>query len=416
MRKRLNLSLRNIFAVLFLILYIYSIKFTFLPLTGKVLMGVVGIPLFFLNGEHPRRGYMATLFLVFAMVGWGFITVILNGTNEYLYNNYFLSFFSSFFAAYFIISLLKKKIFSMEDFLLLVVFACGIESLITAMMRFSPELQSFMFAIQEFQMKNASDQEMLNSFRLMGLGEAVYFGVLPTATLGLSSCCYIFLNTTSKQRKSTVIIFYILISIVSFLTARYSATIIAVTMFVTYWQYSAKLNTFGKIRYILLTGAGITFLVYMLINLLPDFIFEWAFSPFIEDGESRSSESMIEWWTNTRFNFVTFMIGDAQYDLADGYYMGTDVGYFRQIYYGGIIGLFFFILLHFKILKMCYKRYVESNFRCFLVMLFLSWLVMLTKGSKDMLDQYLLVLVAVDYLFVINIPKKHKQIVKFSKE
>lgn len=402
----MKFTLRNIFAVIFLILYIYSIKFTFLTLTGKVLMGIVGIPLFILSGERPRKNDITTVFILSILLIWGYVTTFLNGTNEYLYNTFFLSFFSSFFAAYFIIWLIKKKVFTLEFFLFLIVLACCVESLITALMRFSPGLQSFIFAIQEFQMKNATDQDMLNSFRLMGLGEAVYFGVLPMAALGLSSCCYIFINTQSRRRKIVAVLSYIIIAMVAFLTARYTITIIAITLFVSYWRLSSKISIWNRIKYIIIVTLSIFVLVYALISILPDFIFEWAFSPFLKNAESSTAKEMKDWWTTTTFDISTFIFGDGQYNLGDHYYMETDIGYFRQIYYGGIIGLGLFVALHYNILKNCHKRYKDTNFKCFLTMLFLSWLIMLTKGSKDMLDQYLLILVAVDYLSVTQSNKK----------
>lgn len=54
------------------------------------------------------------------------------------------------------------------------------------------------------------------------------------------------------------------------------------------------------------------------------------------------------------YSFVplkTLLIGDGAYSVGDYYYMGTDVGYYRVIYYAGVIGLVLLMYLQLVIVK-----------------------------------------------------------------
>ena len=68
-------------------------------------------------------------------------------------------------------------------------------------------------------------------------------------------------------------------------------------------------------------------------------------------------------------NFKTWIIGDGYIENPyrrdpyyvgpnyGGYYMGTDIGYLRFIFYFGLIGLVTFISYFFKVAKTCVSRF-----------------------------------------------------------
>ena len=71
-------------------------------------------------------------------------------------------------------------------------------------------------------------------------------------------------------------------------------------------------------------------------------------------------------------NLKTWLIGDGYFGTPDddpnylgasmsGYYMGTDVGYLRFIFYFGIFGLLAFSLFIIYCGKVCYKYYTECR-------------------------------------------------------
>ena len=92
-------------------------------------------------------------------------------------------------------------------------------------------------------------------------------------------------------------------------------------------------------------------------------------------------------------NLKTWIIGDGYFDnpywrdpyyvgsYALGYYMNTDIGYLRFIFYFGLIGLTTFILYFFKVARTCAERFSRytSMFMLELAINMIVWL----KVSTD---------------------------------
>ena len=90
--------------------------------------------------------------------------------------------------------------------------------------------------------------------------------------------------------------------------------------------------------------------------------------------------------------FKTWFIGDGYIEnpkndpyfigkIWGGYYMGTDVGYLRFIYYFGLIGLSAFIIFMFQVGQTCIKR-SHTQKGVFLLLLLLNFTIWF-KVSTD---------------------------------
>lgn len=83
------------------------------------------------------------------------------------------------------------------------------------------------------------------------------------------------------------------------------------------------------------------FLPSSVISTLNDSVFTYAFQilyNFNETGQltSNSTDRVQEMW-NESFDIFTFLLGDGQFINPDGtYYRHVDVGFLRQLFYGGI--------------------------------------------------------------------------------
>ena len=131
----------------------------------------------------------------------------------------------------------------------------------------------------------------------------------------------------------------------------------------------------------------------MAIQKYTHFAFEGFFSLF-ETGkwEVGSNEKLMSMYVFPE-SLKTWMIGDGYIvnpitidpyytgDIYDGYYMGTDVGYLRFIFYFGLIGLIAFSVFIYKSYVVCCKRFVDYK-DLFLLLLMLNFIVWL-KVSTD---------------------------------
>jgi hypothetical protein len=230
--------------------------------------------------------------------------------------------------------------------------------------------------------------------RFVGLGYAIYFGVLPSCCLGVMTSVYVISIAENNKLKIFFILAWILIAMVSFLTARTSLALFAISFL--YFIYCQKSRGLLKVIGSILALLIIVFLVVrFILSNADDRLLRWAFS-FLIDPESDDGTLgyLQDWYTNTTFDLKTLIIGDARWvDPVWGYYMRVDVGYFRQIYYGGILYLFMTIFSHWKVIKMSIANYTDGYYRYLLYSMMLGFLCILGKGDASMLSFFILFLV-----------------------
>lgn len=119
-------------------------------------------------------------------------------------------------------------------------------------------------------------------------------------------------------------------------------------------------------------------------------LFNFAFEIFINYFEKGSAESASTNRLQEMYIFPqdmkTWIIGDGLWSAPDGsgYYMHTDVGYLRLIYYFGLVGLFVYLLMQFVAIRTVFKNYNLSII--FYLTVFTYLLILNLKGFADLLS------------------------------
>lgn len=391
-------SIRYCFVIVFLFLYIYSIKFTFLPLTGKQIVALAGASLFALNSICISKKYIINIFKsAIIVICWGFITSFLNFSGQFIYIQQIgISSLSCFFAAYFILTVAKDKIQTLSDLTNCIVIVVLLESLLTVFIRLSPEVYNVCTLIQEFQFDESHMEGGQELYRFFGVGNAIYFGVLPSCALGTGCCAY--LMSISKGRKKYFYgIAFVIITVISFLVTRYSLIISTVSFCLYLWNTS-----FISIRNVVLMlfVAALLYVLFIIASTyLPDAIVQWAMSAFEKDGDNSSTGTVIEWWTETRIPISTLFWGDGMYTEGGHYYKRIDVGHFRQIYYSGVIGLLLVFRYYWRIIKSTVLLVHDKHLYRLLMILFANFIVSMAKGDLSMLDVFFLFFVYGEFYY-----------------
>ena len=364
-------------------------------------MAVLGLLIFgidLLRGQVKiGHNTIRVFFTGFILTLWGFLVVIINNSDQLLYVEYFISLVSAFCASYFLVKATNNNIKSFNALLWIVVLTVFFESVLTIMMRFMPGFQDLMFSLQEFQTRDVDDQELLNINRFVGLGEAVYFGVLPSCALGQVSLTSLMINDKSPKYTLLYWLIFTVVTVVSFLVARYC---LAISLICLVW-YLYNLFSKGEYKKIIVVLSVIVLLavsVFAFLRLfLPEGVFEWAFE-LLENGSSDTKDNVLDWLINTKFDFKTFVLGDGLYSNKDGsYYGGVDIGLYRQIFYAGIIGLIILFIVHIEILKECKKLLPSKQVRSLSKFMILSFFVIMLKGDKSIFDLLMLLYVFTNY-------------------
>lgn len=380
-------------------IYCYSIVFTFFPVSTKIILGGVGLMYTFFKlttGKYrlKKEFVWILLYSVFLCL-WDTVLSVISGYYQFHFFELIKTPIGSLFGAAVLYELSKPIIKTERGFLLFFVFVVFTECALTILMSMMPSIYNLVMSIQITDMGNKEVTDIEGYYRMIGIGNAVYFGVLPICAFALLSCTYLISNKLTKSFSlAFVIIAFLTIGVASFFSARTSLALVAIALvplLINLKSVGLKNIIVFSVVLIIAISIGISYIE----NNFNDSMLEWAFGFLVnKDADSGSIGEVVEWWEKTEFNPLTFIIGDGCYENPDGsYYKKVDIGWFRIIFYCGIIGLSMIMYFHYKISKFIYNCNKNRNLLLMLLLLFLSYAVILAKGDTLMLTFLILFLV-----------------------
>ncbi len=399
--------LKIILTILITSFYFFPISFPFLPVNTKNLLAAIGLvfALFELIRQKdfsiPRQ--LLILLLISGMVSlMSLISITYNQTPDDTYVSYIISaiiWLSGAFSVGYIIRLMYGRI----DVPLVVhhlIGVCLFQCVSAILIEFIPSVRVFV------DRNVIQGQYLLQDLgRLYGIGAALdVAGSRFAATLTAIA----FMLVSSPKRLSVLqSVFYtlsfVIITVIGCMIARttFIGSIIGLIWIILalFYSHSEKEQKIGKGIAILSTISSLVVVCVLLYNTSPEaqHLFRFAFEGFfswVETGQWQTTstaklETMVVWPEELR----TWIIGDgyfinSQHDpnyLGDaskqGYYMGTDIGYLRFIFYFGVSGLIWMIAV------VAYSAYVCSDqfkdYAWLFVMALLVGLIVWMKVSTD---------------------------------
>lgn len=401
-------SFNYLLLLLLIFFYLYPTLFKFIPggVSTRLLISGVGIiiaSITYLNNLKDlttfliKKTHIVIFSLLLSLALVSTISLLINRTTDLEYIKYMLSMLFIYF------SYLPIKIFIHKNFNIinaffisnLIINAVLIQIVISLGMYLFPAFGSF---IKEIQIIEESDLGRLSQtlqFRLVGLGTKFFAsGIINAFTLILVA-----FNIRERKLSLTQLIKYTIIFIVIFAIGMMMSrtTLIGAILGLVYIitpNISKKGIAFNNSRqFILLLVIVPFFFIGFFMLALPEFtkqfqnLFKFGFELFINFNETGkvTSESTEDLKTMYIFptNLKTYIIGDGKF-TADGaksvsYYMGTDVGYLRLVYYFGLIGLLIYFLFQFYTIKTSFKNYYLLIFFIFILLFILN-----LKGVADL--------------------------------
>lgn len=266
------------------------------------------------------------------------------------------------------------------------------------------------------------DQDFLNSVhRMYGIGAA-----LDTAGLRFSCALvmivYLIINQNNTSKRSNLILLilsYLVIAVIGNMIARTTSIGVIVSFLYLLYKtnlYKLKLSSESKRFWLwmsLFVICTVPIIVYLynnntIIHKNLRFAFEGIFNYFEKGEWSTASTNKLKTMYVFPETIKTWLIGDGYFSnpalsdpyfigkVIDGYYMGTDVGYLRFIFYFGLSGLFAFSLFMFKSAKICADNLYQQKGLIYLILLinfivwfkvatdtFLVFALFLTVGKED---------------------------------
>ena len=405
MRKAFLILLAGLATSLFL--------FPFFPAMGsaintKMVLAVLGAGAFAMDKSSKRDASVASdiliLILLSALISvWALFVVTRFNTDDYSYAKYVVSFAVWMSAAYFVIWFIRQvhgKI-SVDLICDYVIGVCVFQCILAYLMSLFPPLKSFIDAI----LGDSVGAMGIIEGRLYGLGAALDpAGLRFSAALVLN----VFMMTRTDfgetpWKGALFIIAFVVIAVLGNMIARTTTVglIISILYLVLFLLFNR--NDSGNRSFLHVSVPLILFFVLIsiwLYNVSPAFRdnmrfgFEGFFS-LVEKGrwEVRSNEVLKKMivWPET---LTTWVIGDGYFnsplDTPDrfgqtytGYYMKTDIGYLRFIFYFGTIGMLGMVAFFFAITYICAKS--NKDIKWLFITLLLINLVGWLKVSSDII-------------------------------
>lgn len=389
---------------------LYYFPFELLALPGintKMAMAVVGIFVSIYRLSINRNTIIPkNVFVLSIMAGLvslaGFLSVVYNNTTDLAYATYLISMWVWLSAALVVCTLIEKVHGKLNVPLVchyLIAVSVG-QCLIALLIDFNPAVKNVVDTYIN------QDQEFLKDVeRLYGIG-----AWLDVAGTRFSACLIMiaFLMNIHKERLSAkqiwiYMISYAIIGVVGNMVARTTSVGIAISLLYLLvvfkpWEFSILKSSIGIWRHIVIVVLVLIPIVYVLYTTNDQFrqLFRFAFEAlfnFIEKGEwETSSTNRLQTMYVFPESWKTWIIGDGYFSnpysdpnfvgkYIGGYYMGTDVGYLRFIFYSGLVGLIAFSAFIIYASSICMVNL--PRYKVLFVLLLLSNFVIWLKVATD---------------------------------
>lgn len=392
--------------------FLFPFYFKFLPgVNTKMMMAIVGLFFLFFKSAVARNTLLNTQMLVLSLFAIsvsvvGFISTTINNTHDYVYATYVVSMWVWLSAAYAVVCCVEE-IYGYVDIPLVakyIIWVCVAQCVIAISMEFIPWMKNFV-------------DSFLNGYGFMGKADDRIYGIgCALDVAGLKFCGVLSIISWIMTRSYTpakdikyYITAFIIIGIIGCMISRTTAigigmalVIMAATTFRKRTVQSNVKRIWRNLCILLIILVPVTTYLYQTNSIVYKnlrFGFEGFFS-LVEEGEWKvESNHRLSYMVELPDNEKTWLIGDGYFNnpslpqsesldpfyigpnFKGDYYMGTDIGYLRFIYYFGLIGLATFIIYFVKTTQICCNRFPRDTimFLSLLLVNLIGWF----KVSSD---------------------------------
>lgn len=393
-------------------LYLFPIALQALPsFNSKMLLAVFGMVIFaYEHGFHRRPTIrkdmvvVLALSLIFSLSSY--FSVVYNNTDDLVFATYFVKMSVWLGGAYTVIYALRKR-YGEVTFEIVIAYlglVCAFQCLAAIIIDNSPTFSHFL----DTTFIEMSQKYFEEHPRLYGIGASF-------DTAGIRFSCvllglaYLIKKAWSSFHRKFFILLFLIVGILGNLIAR--TTVVGVIIACLYILLSlrewikARITAHGILWFItaccLLAGAA--FAARYQYDRSQGFreAFDYGFEGFqnlYDEGSfsTHSSDLLLDnIFAVTPNNAKTWLIGDGYFAdpiNPEKFYMGTDMGYIRFIFYCGLVGLFFFIFFFISCTYVLCRR--EQDMKVFFFCLLVVQLVVWVKIPTDIFCFYALLLLS----------------------
>ncbi|MGM9739229.1 MAG: hypothetical protein ACI3ZP_01380 [Candidatus Cryptobacteroides sp.] len=392
-------AVKSIIDIIVVSLFIFPIEFVFLPgINSKMILAVCGvIALLTHHTQLVRKEYIILFILAFLVSFCGAVSVLYNDTTDFTYTSYVVSFIVWISAAFGVVSIIRGNdgsvtIRRMCYYLIAVaVLQCALAIMLDLLPAFRNAVNS---VVVGFGSMYSAGTGLSKAGRLYGIGAAL--DVAGTRFAPILAILFIFILKSYEKKEKVILylltILWAFVFVVGSMISR--TTIIGFIVGLVVLLGLRDNQKMAFCRYLLFAGLiffGIASILYLKSGFFHDnvrFAFEGFFN-FFERGEwTTNSTEELQAMYKLPDTIKTLIIGDGYFNepyYTDPYYsgaahrwgifyMGTDVGYLRFIYYFGILGLVAFMAYFIYAAVLCCTRFPVYKW-VFIILLLCNFII-----------------------------------------
>lgn len=397
--------MKKVFTLIVFLILIYQIQFAIFPFGVHIFLGSIGILIAFIN-HYFKNNFSYTLkgkYNAFEILNYfipcliiSVISMVLNNSDDYHFIKYGIGALFSFYSFYFLAFLFAYSYETISVHIIIQYFIISqiIYLSISLACFYNPSLYEWIVHHTRLDKIALDTIDQLKGRRLMGIGINFFSSGVVSGLVLILISLYMYFYKLNVWKIIALLLSFISIFIVGMMVARTTiigfvfACIIILLSFIR--KKDGRKSLIWGIIITIITVFSLKDYYSILMNsddeieLLSSFGFE-AFENFDSTGyfTTSSVESMRQHYSIMPDNIKTWLIGDAMWNSNNGYYMKTDIGYSRNIFYFGIIGLISFLYFHFIFIK---KTILDNSFKSIvaLIVLFAYFIVINLKGVSDL--------------------------------
>lgn len=402
-------ALGIVFSIILTSFYLFPVEISYFPIANTKMI-MAGVSLLLLpyvmvkNKEHSAPRWFLTISIWGAIVSlFGLLAIVLNGTNDMTYATYIISMWvwlGGAFTLNYVYNLVHNNEISVHLVIRYLMVVCVLQCIFAIWIDNNTYIKNFIDNIIYSQRFVSASES-----RLYGIGASLdVAGIRFSAVLIMIAALlakYIKQNKANLSEQVLLMISFMIIAVIGNIMARTTTIGIAVALVTFFIVYHSINDKAVSSRSFILIASVVTLTICFVVYYYytnPNFQeqlrfgFEGFFS-LVETGEWRvqSNEilkNMIVWPDSIR----TWIVGDGYIvnpktdpyyigPITKGYYMNTDIGYLRFIYYFGIFGTLAFIIFMWEAAKACIAKFPSWKIM-FVMLLLLNYIIWL-KVSTD---------------------------------
>lgn len=391
--------MKKAFLIFLIFFYLYPVYPRFSPLPTDRIIQAAGFILIFLKvgGEYwsINRPIFKVIIITLGLSLFALLVQARTSGFDFYFLKYSLDGLFLLLSSYLIIYLGKNFFneFNVVKLFDLIIYATLIQAVISFFFFLNPSLfRDFVSLLNPDVNQGLLVRVGYINKRLMGIGNSFFTGVI---NYGFSFLILTALPYFKYSRVSGNKYFYwgsvCLIGAAGLFTGRTFIVALGISFLMLTIIERKKLYRFSKNIFKALVIVGILAILFYQVltiyidaarlNIIFSFVFE-LFINFIQTGEIQSSSSSVL-MDMYKFpdNPLTWIFGDGRMvDPSGGYYMHTDVGYLRLLFYFGIFGVLFYIFSQYYITRIIAKLDKNKIFKLLLFFMFFWIFILNFKG------------------------------------